>query len=610
MHGVTRIFDLLQVAGQRYKAGEPVLFGKKNGEVFAIDSGTYHRNSFILAHALLESGIQRGDKVATIINNRPEWNYFDMAISLIGGVQVPVYPTISEAHLRYIFNDAGISGLIVNDTIIWERVKSVISEMPSVKLIISIDNTDGITDLEHLLKQYHPYYPASKVLEISRNIQPHELFSINYTSGTTGRPKGVMLSHQNLVSNFTALTEILKQQPARRAVSVLPLCHIYERILNYTYQNSGTAIWYIDGFDKLREGLAEAQPEIFCAVPRIMEKLFDAIMAKGRNLKGLKKLIFYRALAIGQQYEPDRKFSLFYTLQLAAARKLVFKKWHEALGGNLVSIVSGGASLNPRIARILWAAGFKIMEGYGLTETSPVVAVSNFRKGGVRTGTVGPVLPGVELMFSPDGEILVRGPNVMMGYYNRPDRTADVIDSEGWFHTGDIGQMIENKYLQITDRKKEIFKTSGGKYIAPQVLENRFKESAFIEHILVIGENRKHPSAIIVPAFEYLKSWCRVKEILYSSDEEMIHHFRVIQRIEEEIFEINRNFGRHEQIKKWEIIPDKWTSDTGELSQTLKLRRKFLNEKYARLIEEIYENLEEEMLGVKVNPKFQMPGKI
>jgi long-chain acyl-CoA synthetase len=589
MHGVTRIFDLLQVAGQCYKAGEPVLFGKKNGEVFAIDSGTYHRNSFVLAHALLESGIHKGDKVATIINNRPEWNYLDMAISLIGGVQVPVYPTISEEHLRYIFNDATISGLVVNDSFVWERIKRVISEMPFIKIIISIDYADGITNLEHLLKKYEQYYPAGKVIEISKNIQPHDLFSINYTSGTTGRPKGVMLSHQNLVSNFTALTEILKQQPARRAVSVLPLCHIYERILNYTYQNSGTAIWYIDGFDKLREGLAEAQPEIFCAVPHILEKLFDAIMAKGRDLKGFEKLIFYKALSVGQQYEPGRKFSLFYNLQLATARKLVFKKWHDALGGNLVSIVSGGASLNPRIARILWAAGFKIMEGYGLTETSPVVAVSNFRKGGVRIGTVGPVLPGVEIKFADDSEILVRGPNVMMGYYNRPDSTADVIDTEGWFHTGDIGRMIENKYLQITDRKKEIFKTSGGKYIAPQVLENRFKESAFIEHIMVVGENRKHPSAIIVPAFEYLKNWCRVKRIRYSSDEEMICHFRVLNRIEEEIYEINQYFGRHEQIKKWEIITDKWTADTGELSPTLKLRRKFLNEKYARLIEEMYE---------------------
>lgn len=589
MNGVTRIFDLLQVSRQHHPGGEPVLFGKKNDVVFAIDSNTYYLNSFIIAHALIESGLKQGDRVATIIHNRPEWNYFDMAIGLIGAVQVPLYPTSSEAHIKYIFNDAAISAIVVNDALIWERIKQVTSSITSVIKIISVDETEGLTSLNDILLQYRQHFPEKRVLETSLTINPDDLCSIIYTSGTTGRPKGVMLSHRNLVSNFSALTEILKYQPARRAVSVLPLCHIYERILNYTYQNSGTSIWYIDGFDKLREGIAEAQPEIFCAVPRILEKLFDAILAKGRDLKGFKKQIFYWALAIGQQYEPGRKFSLLYNLQLSLARKLVFSKWHEALGGNLVSIVSGGASLNPKIARTLWAAGFKIMEGYGLTETSPVVAVSNFQKGGVHTGTVGPVLPGVELRFDDDGEILVRGPNVMMGYYNRPDRTAEVIDSDGWLHTGDIGHLVDNKYLQITDRKKEIFKTSGGKYVAPQVLENRFKESAFIEHILVIGENRKHPSALIVPAFEYLKNWCRVKEIPYSTDEEMIGQSRLIHRIEEEIHEINQNFGRHEQIKKWELIPDKWSVDSGELSPTLKLRRKHLICKYARLIEEMYE---------------------
>lgn len=590
MDGVTRIFDLLDTTRHCFDAGEPMFWGKKNGEIYTCNSGQYQRYSHILAHALIESGIRPGDKIATIINNRPEWNYFDMAISLIGAVQVPVYPTISDEHIRYIFTDAQIGGLIVNDAQVWERIRVIAGEMPSLKTIIAIDATEGLESMDHLLNMYQSDYPSEKVTEISQTIQPSGLFSINYTSGTTGRPKGVMLSHQNLISNFTALSRILKQQPAKRAVSVLPLSHIYERILNYTYQNCGTSIWYIDGFDKLREELAEAQPEIFCAVPRIMEKLFDAIMAKGRDLKGLHKFLFFRALAIGQEYEPYKSFSWAYQLRLVIMRKLVFSKWHEALGGKLVSIVSGGASLNPRIARILWAAGFKIMEGYGLTETSPVIAVSNFLKGGVKIGTVGPVLHGVEIKFAEDGEILVRGPNVMLGYYNRPDRTAEVIDSDGWFHTGDIGRMIENKFLQITDRKKEIFKTSGGKYIAPQVLENRFKESAFIEHILVVGENRKHPAAIIVPAFEYLRNWCRVKEIPYSSDGEMIQNARIKNRIENEIYEINQHFGRHEQIKKWEFISDRWTCDSGELSPTLKLRRRFLNQKYAGLIEKMYEN--------------------
>ena len=589
MNGVTRIFDLLEVSQQHYKADEAVLFGKKNGQVLEVDQATYHRNSYVLAHALIESGIQKGERVATIINNRPEWNFFDMAICLAGAVQVPVYPTISPSQIQFIFNDAAITGLVVNDAVTLDRISGILGDIPTLKLIVSIDKTAGTICMDDLLQKYHSFYPSGKVVKIANSINTDDLFSIIYTSGTTGRPKGVMLSHANLVSNFTALTAILKQQPAQRAASVLPLCHIYERILNYTYQNCGTAIWYIDGFDKIKEELAEAKPEIFCAVPRILEKLFDAIMAKGRDLQGIKRALFYRAIAVGQLYEPDQEFSILYKFKLVVYRKLVFKKWHEALGGNLISIVSGGASLNPRIARIFWAAGFKLMEGYGLTETSPVIAVSNFLKGGARTGTVGPVLPGVELKFAPDGEILVRGPNVMMGYYNRPDRTAEVIDSEGWFHTGDIGHMVDEKYLQITDRKKEMFKTSGGKYVAPQVLENRFKESAFIEHILVIGENRKHPAAIIIPSFDYLKGWCRVKDIPYGSDDDIIRHSRVIHRIEEEIYEINQHFGRHEQIKKWEIITDHWSADSGELSPTLKLRRKYLVEKYGKLIEEMYE---------------------
>ena len=589
MKAVTRIFDLLDYIGMQYDAGSPVLSCRKNGKVIEVDSATYHKNSFILAHAFITSGIKKGDRVATIINNRPEWNFFDMAISLAGAVQVPVYPTISPSQVQYIFNNAAISALVVNDAVVLERISGIIQDVLSLKLIVSVDRSPGVVCMDDLLEKYQSSYPSEIVLDMASSIGAGELFSVIYTSGTTGKPKGVMLSHNNLVSNFSALTTILKQQPARKAVSLLPLCHIYERILNYTYQNCGTSIWYIDGYNKIRDELTEAKPEIFCAVPRILEKLFDSIMAKGRDLKGIRRFLFYRAVALGQAYEPDEEYSLYYRLKLAFYRKVVFNKWKDALGGKLVSIVSGGASLNSRIAHIFWAAGFKLMEGYGLTETSPVIAVSNFLKGGVRIGTVGPVLPGVEVKFAPDGEILVRGPNVMLGYLNRPERTAEVIDSEGWFHTGDIGHWVENKFLQITDRKKEMFKTSGGKYIAPQVLENRFKESSFIEHILVTGENRKHPAAIIVPAFDYLKDWCKIKEIPYVSDTDIICHSKVIHRIEEEIYEINQFFGRHEQIKKWEIVSDRWTPDSGELSPTLKLRRKYLSDKYKVLIEAMYE---------------------
>ncbi len=588
MTKVTRIFDLLQTDSLRYSSGRPVFSIKHKGVLIKVDFQTYRRNSYTLAHALMESGIMPGDRVATLIKNRPEWNFADMAISLIGAIQVPVYPTISEHHLRLIFQDADIAGLIVNDDLLWTGIKPLLSETPSLKIVIAVEPVPGLISMDQLLAKYGSFYPEKMVVDMAAGVAPDNLASIIYTSGTTGRPKGVMLSHSNMVSNFTALTGILGQQPASKAASILPLCHIYERILNYTYQNAGTTIGYIDGFDHLREDLAETKPEIFCAVPRIIEKLFDAIMARGRNLKGIRRLIFHRAITIGQQFEPGATFTLGYRLQLALARRLVFSKWHAALGGNLATIVSGGASLNPRIARIFWSAGFRIMEGYGLTETSPVVAVSNFLADGVRIGTVGPVLPGVEIQFAPDGEILVRGPNVMMGYYKRPELTAEVIDIHGWFHTGDIGHLLGNKFLQITDRKKEIFKTSGGKYIAPQVMENRFKESAFIEHIMVIGENRKHPAALIIPDFEYLKGWCRVKEIPFTTNSNMIHHARVVRRIGEEMYAINQHFGHHEQIKKWEFVPDRWSAETGELSPTLKLRRKFLHEKYYSLIEEMY----------------------
>lgn len=588
MEGATRVFDLLHLAGQKFKAGDAMFFAKKNGKIISIGQQEYERTSYTLAFALIKSGIKPGDKIATIINNRPEWNYFDMAISLAGAVQVPVYSTLSTEHIQYIFNDAAISALIINDAHTWRRIETAAKETPSLSLVVSVDPIPGIVSTENLIQEFVTGFPFEEVAELSQHINPDELFSIIYTSGTTGRPKGVMLSHRNIVSNFSALTQILKQQPAYRAASVLPLCHIYERILNYTYQNSGTAIWYIDGFDNLAAGLAEAKPEIFCAVPRLLEKLFDNIIARGRNLQGFQKQVFFWAIAIGQRYEPGKTRFIVARFLLFIARLLVFSKWQKALGGKLVTIVSGGASLNPRIARIFWAAGFKIMEGYGLTETSPVVAVSNFRKGGVRVGTVGPLLPGVEVTFAPDGEILVRGEGVMMGYYNRPERTRQVIDAGGWFHTGDIGHMVDGVYLQITDRKKEIFKTSGGKYIAPQVLENRFKESAFIEQILVLGENRRHPAAIVVPSFEYLRNWCRVKGIAYSTDQEMANHPRIQHRLEEEITEINQHFGHHEQIKQWRITCDNWTYDSGELSPTLKLRRRFLNQKYASLIEEMY----------------------
>ncbi len=588
MNGITRIFDLLNPDVCKYKKETVILSWQPENKLIAYTFQQYFDYSHKLAAVLLKKGIRRGDRLATVINNRPEWNFFDMAIMMVGAIQVPVYPTISLDQYAFILNDAGVKAIIVNDGDVFTRLRLVLENTFSLQLIVSIDENSDVVSMQQLLSENYTANELEEVRAIAKSITTDQIASIIYTSGTTGKPKGVMLSHSNLISNFVSLSHILSQQPASRTLSVLPLCHIYERILNYTYQLSGASIHYVETFEKLKEGLMIAKPQMMCAVPRLLEKLYDGILAKGRDLKGIKKFLFFWSLRLSQRVNPSQKQSIFFSFMLAIARRLVFSKWHKALGGSLVTIVSGGASLNPKIAKTFWAAGFKVIEGYGLTETSPVIAVGNFLKGGVRMGTVGKKLPGVELKFAEDGEILVRGPGVMQGYYNRPERTAEVIDKDGWFHTGDIGRIVLDDFLQITDRKKEMFKTSGGKYVAPQVLENRFKESPFIEQVLVIGDGQRFPAALIVPSFDYLRSYCQIKDIPYTSNQDVIKHSRIIHRIDEEIYTTNQHFGRHEQIKRWEIIADSWTVESGELSPTLKLRRAYLLEKYKSIIEELY----------------------
>lgn len=588
MTGVNRIFDLLNPEVCKYNTDGAIFSWQPQNTLIAYSFSQYRFISHSIAAAFIKHGIAKGDRVATVISNRPEWNFFDMGILLAGAIQVPIYPTLSLEQYAFILNDAGVKAIVVNDEIVFKRLKRVLSSIESLQLIISVDACTGVISSNDFIEEFKVDKSFDEVREVAQSIDGKAIASIIYTSGTTGKPKGVMLSHSNLISNFVALSKILLQQPASSALSILPLCHIYERILNYTYQYTGAAIHYVEAFEKLKEGLLIAKPQMMCAVPRILEKLYDSILAKGRDLKGIKRFLFFWALKLSQKMNPSQKQTLYFRFMLGIARKLVFSKWQKALGGRLVTIVSGGASLNPKIARTFWAAGFKIMEGYGLTETSPVVAVGNFLKKGVCIGTVGKVLPGVEIKFADDGEILVRGPGVMLGYYNRPDRTAEVIDSEGWFHTGDIGRLLNDEYLQITDRKKEMFKTSGGKYIAPQVLENRYKESPFIEHVLVVGEGQRFPAALIVPSFEYLRSYCQIKRIPFTSIQDVIKHSRIIHRIEDEIYAINQHFGKYEQIKRWEFLADCWTVETGELSPTLKLRRSFLTEKYKTVIDELY----------------------
>ncbi|MEZ5198969.1 MAG: AMP-dependent synthetase/ligase [Bacteroidales bacterium] len=412
--------------------------------------------------------------------------------------------------------------------------------------------------------------------------------TIIYTSGTTGNPKGVMLTHKNFISNFSASSKILSKNPVQKVLSFLPLCHVFERILNYTFQNMGMSIYYCNNIDNLRDYMKEVQPEIFGAVPRVIEKTYDKLVRAGRNLKGIKKQLFFWGLHLAHRYEFDNANGWWYHFQLKIADKLIYSKWREAFGGKLNVIVAGGASLNPRLARTFRAAGIKINEGYGLTETSPVIAVSTFEKDGTMFGTVGPVMDCVEVKIAEDGEILTKGPCVMKGYYKRPDLTKEIIDDEGWLHTGDIGELIDNKYLKITDRKKEIFKTSGGKYIAPQLIENKFKESPFIEGIIVIGENRNFTSALIVPAFDHLESWCAVKGYEYTGPKDAISDSKIVKRIQREVDNTNKDLDKTEQVKKFKLLSANFSVEDGELSPTLKLKRRAILEKYSTFMEEMY----------------------
>jgi long-chain acyl-CoA synthetase len=584
---ITRIFDLLDQYRELYPGKKDALMHKAYGQWTPVSSDEYIHISGRVSAALLALGIRKGDKVATILNNSPYWNFLDMGLLQIGAVQVPIYPTISEENFRHIFSEAEVRLIFVSNLEIYEKIKGVVKDLPALQGIYSIEKINGLGDWDDFLSHGSPD-DHNRLEQVKREIKPSDLATIIYTSGTTGKPKGVMLSHHNFISNFLAVSEIIRDNMVDTALSFLPLCHVYERMLNYMYQNVGVSVIYAENIDKVGDNMREVHPELFCAVPRVIEKSFNRIMAKGRELKGIKRMLFFWAVALGNRYELNHANGRWYHFKLRIADKLVFKKWREALGGKLDIIVSGGATLQVRLARIFWACGIRIMEGYGLTETSPVIAVSNFKPGGVRFGTVGHVLPGVEVRIAPDGEILCRGPNVMMGYYKHPELTAEVIDSEGWFHTGDIGMMLDGKYLKITDRKKEMFKTSGGKYIAPQVLENKFKESPFIENIMVIGEHRHFTSALIVPNFDHLRSWCRVKELPYTTDREAVTNERIVARIRRAVDEINAGLDKIEQIKKFELLDKPWTVEEGDLSPTLKLRRSVLEDKYKDVIGKIY----------------------
>jgi long-chain acyl-CoA synthetase len=590
---VTRVFDLLgRFQAGRGKKAYPVFGYKKDGTWHTISSEEYIDQVQKLSRGLWQLGIRKGDRVATVLRNGPEWNYLDMALLRIGAVQVPIYPTISNYNIQYIFQDAAVSLVFLADDELRERLAAVNNACNMTGTCYTLQD-EG----EGSWKSLFLDDPAddAELDKASGAVAPADLATVIYTSGTTGNPKGVMLTHGNIVSNFLAVSAILEDAPwfrkrLRTALSFLPLCHVYERILNYMYQNMGIKVYYVSSLEFLRESFTEVRPDILCAVPRVLEKSYERFTMRGKYLRGNARRLFVHSLHLAQRYELHRANGKIYALKLYFARLLVLRHWRKALGGRLRVVVSGGASLNEHLARTYWAAGIRVMEGYGLTETSPVVSVSTFARDGMKFGTVGPLIRGVSVKIADDGEILVKGPNVMAGYLNAPERTARVIDEDGWLHTGDVGMLVDGMYLRITDRKKEMFKTSGGKYIAPQVLETRFRESDFIENIIVVGERRNYAAALIVPNREYLHSWCLENGIRWRTDDEMLSDPAVVNRIRREVSRINELFDHTEQIKRFALVNDDWSVDSGELSPTLKLRRNELMNRYAGLIEAMYRN--------------------
>jgi long-chain acyl-CoA synthetase len=478
---VSRLFDLLPHCTEKFSKDD-ALAGKENGKWIKYSTADFvdYANNF--SYGLMSLNVGKGDKIGIISNNRPEWNMADMGILQVGAVDVPIYPTISDADLKFIIQDAKLSYMLVSSKELYDRVKTASDGHDHFKGIYSFNQIEGVPHWSEILTLGKKNKDAQKLTGIMAGIKDTELATMLYTSGTTGTPKGVMLSHRNLFSNVYASRRLAPVDGSCKALSFLPLNHIYERMLTYLYMYLGVSIYYAESIDTISENLKEVHPEVFSSVPRLLEKVYDKILSTGEKLTGIKKAMFYWSVSLGERYEMNGANGAWYEFQLRIARKLVFSKWIEALGGNIRCTVSGGAALNPKLARIFWAAGVHVLEGYGLTETSPVIAVNFLDPDSAHFGTVGKIIEGVTVKFAEDGEILVKGPNVMMGYYNRPDATAEAIDSEGWFHTGDIGTLVEGKFLKITDRKKEIFKTSGGKYIAPQMIENKLKESRFIEH--------------------------------------------------------------------------------------------------------------------------------
>ncbi|MFT6371083.1 MAG: long-chain acyl-CoA synthetase [Maribacter sp.] len=587
MQKVTRLFDFPYYQLENYNL-DKALVSKKNGEWIATSTREYLDKANALSRGLLRLGVQPNDKIAIIsMTNRTEWNICDIGILQTGAQNVPIYPTISEDDYEYVLNHSEATYCFVSCSEVLEKVLSINSKLKNIKEVFSFDDLGNCKSWTTVLDKGADESNQTELEARKAAVLPGDLATLIYTSGTTGRPKGVMLSHDNIVSNVIASKERVPFEPGASALSFLPVCHIFERMILYLYQYCGINIYFAESLEKISENLKEVKPNVMTVVPRLLEKVYDSIITKGTALTGIKKNLFFWAVDLGLKFEPYGQNGWWYEKKLGLARKLIFSKWKEGLGGNLDTMVCGSAALQQRLGRIFGAADIPVMEGYGLTETSPVISVNQVERGGWRIGCVGKVINDVEVKIASDGEILCKGPNVMLGYYKDSIKTAEVL-KDGYFHTGDIGIIDADGFLKITDRKKEMFKTSGGKYVAPQLLENRFKQSRFIEQIMIVGEGEKMPAALIQPNFEFLYEWAERHHITISENSDIVLNDRVITRFQEEVELANADFAKWEKVKQFKLTPDVWTIDDGHLTPTMKLRRKIVKEKYMALYNDIY----------------------
>ncbi len=587
---IKRVFDLLQHYVEKHPDQQVALAGKKNGEWVKYSIQSYIEHVNWLSYAFIELGIQPGDKVALILTNRPEWNFIDMAINQVGAIGVPIYPTIGEEDYRYILKDCEAKMVIIDGLSVMQKVTNILSDAPNIKMVYTMIDREKYPYFSQLI-DLGKEHPHPEELEARKNdVNEFDCATIIYTSGTTGVPKGVMLSNHNLMNQFKNFYHTVSDT-SDKAFSFLPVCHAYERALIYCYQFRGMSIYYAESLATIASDLKEVHPTMMCAVPRVLERFYDAIVQSGKKMKGLSRAIFFWALHLGERYRVDKESrNFFYDLKLKVADKLVYSKIREKLGAeNFDIIVSGAASISKKLSGFFSAIKMPVFEGYGLTETSPVIAVSDRSPHGREVGCVGKPLPGVEVKIADNGEIICRGHNVMMGYYNKPELTKEVIDEDGWFHTGDLGRFNEHGLLIITGRLKSLFKTSGGKYINPDVIETKFSSSKLIEQLIVVGENQKFAGAVILPNFGYLKTVCEQDKIPYTTNEEMIKNPEVQKIFTNEVVELNKGLGETEKVKKHVLVADEWSINNGLLTPTLKAKRKLIAKKYEALINTMFE---------------------